>query len=329
MFNCIGPLNEGEKTVEANRRDEVSRRDFLVRSAGAVAASGMIAACGTTAQREPHARAGSMRIPITMCHGIRSQGDKPLTADYLDLLVAIASELGFASIDYDDLAGWWHGTSELPPRPIMFDFDHPVTSMRYEVFDALNRYGYHGNLFINTAGIEAMHDGPIPDRAEREFMTWDEVGELVAAGWHIGAHTVNHPNLSSLSQEDPSGEKVRAELAECDATIERRLGVKPRDFAFTGTSWSSTAEKAVMERYRFGRLWIIGNMYQVDGVSMRYAELAGVDGPDEADGGPPHGARYITRASNPYRLPSMEIQGLIHTPAAFRSYLEGALEAVG
>ena len=85
----------------------------------------------------------------------------------------------------------------------------------------------------------------------------------------------------------------------------------------------------ILERYRFGRLWIIGSTYQVDGKSIRFAELIGIDGPDEADGGPPHAARYITRASDPYRLPSMEIQGLIHSPAAFRSYLEGALESAG
>lgn len=307
----------------------VTRRDFLIRSAGGVVASGIVTACESTSGDASRSHARAKRIPITMCHGIRTQGDKPLTAVHFDRLMRIASEMGFSSIDYDDLDQWRRGSSELPPRPIMIDFDHPVTSMRYEVFEVMNRYGYHGNLFINTAGIEAMHEGSIPDRAEREFMTWEEIGELVKAGWHIGAHTVHHPNLSTLSLEDSTGEKLRTELVECDATIERRLGIKPRDFAFTGTSWSSTAERAVIERYRFGRLWIIGNMYQVDGESMRFAELTGIDGPDEIDGGPPHAARYITSASNPHRLPSMEIQGLIHSPAAFRNYLERALEPTG
>ncbi|MCH2202555.1 MAG: polysaccharide deacetylase family protein [Fuerstiella sp.] len=307
----------------------VNRRDFLIHSTGGVAVPAILSAGETTQKHEAQSHIGPKRIPITMCHGIRSGGEKPLTADHLDRLVSIASEMGFASIDYDDLDLWRHKDKELPLRPILFDFDHPVTSMRYEVFDVLSRYGYHGNLFINTAGIEAMHAGQIPERGERDFMTWDEIGELVAAGWHIGAHTVNHPNLSSLSQEDPTGDRILAELVECDATIERRLGIKPRDFAFTGTSWSRTAESAVMQRYRFGRLWIIGSTYQVDGRSIRFAELIGIDGPDEADGGPPHAARYITRTSNPYRLPSMEIQGLIHSPSAFRSYLEGALPSTG
>jgi hypothetical protein len=107
--------------------------------------------------------------------------------------------------------------------------------------------------------------------------------------------------------------------------IQENLGFTANDFAFTGTSWSSMAEREVMKRYRFGRLWIVGSEYQADGKPIRYAELAGVSEPDEVDGGPPYSTRYITEGTNPYRLPSMELQGLINHPDAFRKYLEGAL----
>ena len=53
-----------------------------------------------------------MRIPITMCHGIRPDGDRPLTVEHLDRLVGIAREMGFESIDYDDLAAWRDGTAD-------------------------------------------------------------------------------------------------------------------------------------------------------------------------------------------------------------------------
>jgi hypothetical protein len=49
-----------------------------------------------------------------------------------------------------------------------------------------------------------------------------------------------------------------------------------------------------------------------------------VPGPDEADGGPPKAARYITRETDPYRLPSMDLDHLIQDPEAFRRYLEEA-----
>ncbi|MFP6643609.1 MAG: polysaccharide deacetylase family protein [Candidatus Latescibacterota bacterium] len=259
-----------------------------------------------------------LRIPITMCHGTRNEGDFPLSRQHFDALVGIAAQLGFSSIDYDQLAAWRADGTALPERPIMFDFDHPVRPM-LECHQVLSAHGFAGNLFVNTGPMEG-------DGYGTETMTWEEIGTLAEAGWHVGAHTVTHPNLSKLVAEDPQGERLQWELETCDATLVRELGITPRDFAFTGTSWSSVAERKVMERYRFGRLWIVGSQYQADGEAIRYAELVGVAGDDEADGGPPMAARYITADTPAYRLPSMELQcDLSHDPAAFRAYLEGAL----
>ena len=263
-----------------------------------------------------------MRIPITMCHGTTPpDGDMPLTPEHFDALMRIAAELGCQSVNYDDLAAWREGRADLPERPIMLDFDHPVRSMRHEVKDVLDRYGFRGNLFIQTKPLVEPQDAS----DTRRYATWDELAALRDAGWQIGAHTHSHPNLSKLSTEDPDGSRLREELDTNDALIEEHLGIKPKDFAFTGTSYSTQAAGEVQTRYRFGRLWIIGPEYQVDGEKVRYADLVGVAGPDLPDGGPPAAARYITRDSNPHLLPSMEIQALIHAPEAFRAYLEGAL----
>ena len=207
----------------------------------------------------------------------------------------------------------------------MIDFDHPVTSMCEQVADILDRHGFKGNLFIYTSPYDLTYPRPLALAQTPEHMTWEQIGELREGGWHIGAHTISHPNLSELSLEDPSGDVIREELDRCNEVIRQNLGFVPKDFAFTGTSWSTQAEQEVTKRYRFGRLWIVGSHYQVDGVPMRYADLVGASGSDEEDGGPPSSARYITEDSNPYRLPSMELQGLINHPDAFRKYLEGAL----
>ncbi len=117
-----------------------------------------------------------------------------------------------------------------------------------------------------------------------------------------------------------------AELVKGDEILKSKLGIEPKDFAFTGTTWSSVAEREVKKRYRFGRLWIIGSTYQVDGEQVRYADLVGVSGADESDGGPPQAARYITEQTHPYRLPARELEYLIYEYDAFGSYLQGALE---
>ena len=138
---------------------------------------------------------------------------------------------------------------------------------------------------------------------------------------------MSHPNLSQLSVDDPGGARLRAELDGNNETLRARLGIEPRDFAFTGTSWSSQAEAEVKRRYRFGRLWIVGSEYQVDGRPMRYAELVGASGPDEAatEAHPPRRATPHGRAT-PYRLPSMDLQYLLYKLPALRGYLLGALD---
>ena len=267
-----------------------------------------------------------MRIPITMCHGVNMKSRPPLDAEHFTECFRIAAEMGFTSISYDDLAAWKDGEGNLPERPIMFDFDHPAKSIWSEIHPIMQEHGFRGNLFVNTGPMEEMYAGNMPGPEARQWLTWDEIEGLMQAGWHIGAHTHTHPNLSELSTRDPSGEAVREELIRCDDILKRTLGVEPKDFAFTGTSWSSVAECEVRNRYRFGRLWIVGSMYQADGGQIRYAELVGVSGEDEADGGPPHAARYITADSPPYRLPSMEMEKLIYDYDAFRQYLAGAFE---
>ncbi|MEX2247189.1 MAG: polysaccharide deacetylase family protein [Dehalococcoidia bacterium] len=268
-----------------------------------------------------------MRIPITMSHGTnrgryftpkpRWRDFPPLSIRRFERYLQIAAELGFHSISYDGLASWRQGGA-LPDRPIMFDFDHPNISIHREIFPAMRHAGFTANLFIDTARMEKVDDS--------RYMTWDDVRELVASGWHIGAHLHNHYNLAYLAKKDPTGGLIREQMDTCDAIIERHLGIVPRDFAYTTTTWSAAAEREVAKRYRFGRLWTIGAHYETDAGTVRYADLAGILGDDEPDGGPPIAARYITKETHPYRLPSLDFEFLIYDYDAFRRYLEGSLD---
>jgi peptidoglycan/xylan/chitin deacetylase (PgdA/CDA1 family) len=261
-----------------------------------------------------------------MCHGItwqpKPKKERPylnrLTAERFETYFRIASEIGFESISYDDLARWFAGESDLPDRPIMFDFDHPDWSIGRVVEPIMSQFGYMGNLFINTSPMEKV-DNPY-------HMTWKEIQHLVDLGWHIGAHTHNHFKIDYLTRKDPSGNAFREQLEKCDEMIYEHLGIKPRDFAYTYNTWSQVAEDEVRKRYRIARLWVTSEPYKTDKGDIRYADLVGAHGDDEIDGGPPYAARYITQSTNPYKVPSMELEHFIFEFDAFRSYLEGALE---
>ena len=267
-----------------------------------------------------------MKIPITMCHGIRNEGTNPLTVKHLETLISIAFEMEFNSITYDDLDSWFNDDISLPNNPIMFDFDHPMKNILDEVNPILSNYGYTGNLFMYTKPYDARYPKDLPWKTKEPHLSWNELRQLKDLGWNIGAHTISHPNLSDLSIKDPTGEQLRREIERSNQTIKDNLGFYPKDFAFTGTSWSSNAEIEIKKHYRFGRLWITGPNYNVDGNNVRYADLVGINGADELDGGPPYEARYITESTDRYKIPSMELQALIYKPLNFRRYIEMAAE---
>ena len=146
-----------------------------------------------------------MRIPITMCHGINPSRQPPFDAHHVVGYFRIASELGFRSISYDDLARWRAAEAALPERSIMFDFDHPAASTYRDIAPIMRRYGLAGNIFVNTAPMTK-------DLPTGEWMTWDEIRDLIDAGWHVGAHTHDHPRMSDLATEDPSGALIREQF---------------------------------------------------------------------------------------------------------------------
>jgi peptidoglycan/xylan/chitin deacetylase (PgdA/CDA1 family) len=76
---------------------------------------------------------------------------------------------------------------------------------------------------------DRIHPFPQPYtgfRAAFDFVTWDDVRTMHAAGMTIGAHTCRHRRLSSL---DASG--IERELAESKAIIEREIGAACDHFA--------------------------------------------------------------------------------------------------
>ncbi len=276
------------------------------------------------------------RIACTMCHGVYPDDDVPpvkqpnhvrLTRSRFESVLKQMTAAGAASIGYDDLEAWRAGRPSAPNgKCVLIDFDHPVRLIWENALPLLEVYGFRANLFVNTSGIEAEGASP-PPNGKREFMTWDQVGALAARGWTIGCHTVHHHPFWKMAEEDVTGGRIRQELSQADETIERRIGVRPKELAYTGRSWSPLGEKIAKERYRFARLWLTGRVYRVgDGTTTHEtteAEVLGVAGPTEADGGPPYAARYITRATDPYRLPSVDLEYLLKTEAAIQHYLDG------
>ena len=95
------------------------------------------------------------------------------------------------------------------------------------------------------AAMQRLKDAPARDReaaatallplaerrAAKEPMRWQEARELLAAGFELGAHTVDHPILSKLDENEQE-----RQIAGSIERIEMELGQRPRTFAMPNGS---------------------------------------------------------------------------------------------
>lgn len=79
----------------------------------------------------------------------------------------------------------------------------------------MKKYGIRGTFYIVTGSLDGNW-----------FMTPEQVKTLKNAGNHIGAHTVNHLDLTTLSPD-----QVDFELSQSQVYLQNLLGVSIRDFA--------------------------------------------------------------------------------------------------
>jgi peptidoglycan/xylan/chitin deacetylase (PgdA/CDA1 family) len=110
--------------------------------------------------------------------------------------------------------------------------------------ETLARHGFTASIYLITGHAGGGHDWeqPPPALGRRSILDRAQVGELVDAGWEIGAHTRTHPDLRQLHPE-----AVAQEITGSREDIEERLSRPVETFAFPG-GYISDAAVAVVAR---------------------------------------------------------------------------------
>jgi peptidoglycan/xylan/chitin deacetylase (PgdA/CDA1 family) len=110
-------------------------------------------------------------------------------------------------------------------RGIALTFDDGMRSVFTAALPILREHGMPAHLFLCTGAVDGA--AVVPAMAQRDMLTWDMVGTLHEAGVAIESHTHRHPDLRSLPDVE-----IDAECEAADALIERRVGRRPRYFAY-------------------------------------------------------------------------------------------------
>lgn len=165
-----------------------------------------------------------IHVPILMYHHIAYYyGDKndQLASLYVfpenfDKQMAYLKIAGYHIISLDKLYRGLQGLEKLPEKPIVITFDDGYDDNYQFAYPILKKYEMTATFFIITGKISSA-----------TYINWRQLRNLAKNGFGIGAHTVNHENLSALSSD-----LAKKEISKSKKDLELALDKKIRFFAY-------------------------------------------------------------------------------------------------
>lgn len=168
--------------------------------------------------------------PLVLCyHAVSNRWDAPMAVKvtaFAQQISALAKR-GYRGVTFTEIA---RGRGDA--RTVAVTFDDGYRSVYDHALPILEEYGFPATVFVPT---QLMRDGgPLlwpgidhwadqPTRDELEAMTAAQLRLLIAKGWEIGSHTLTHPKLPELEDDElrhqlVESKKQCAELTEAPCT---------------------------------------------------------------------------------------------------------------
>ncbi|MBC8160125.1 MAG: polysaccharide deacetylase family protein [Roseiflexaceae bacterium] len=178
-------------------------------------------------------------VPILMYHYVRTV-DPALDSLGYALSVAPATfeahlawlrENGYSTVSMATAQRCIQGEAACPPKALVLTFDDGYLDAYTEALPALQRYGFVGTFYIVNSFV-----------GQPGYMSWQQVAELHEAGMEIGAHTLDHPDLTVIDQAE-----AHRQIAQSKLDIEARLGFQVNSFCYPAGRYTTDTIALVRE----------------------------------------------------------------------------------
>ncbi len=161
----------------------------------------------------------SVFVPILLYHRIdvsSTDSQYYVSPEKFAEQMQLLRDWGYTTITTELLVKAITEGADLPPRPILITFDDGHLNNYKAAFPIMEKYGFTGVLYIVGSYMGAP-----------QYMSVDQIKEMVEAGWEVGSHTMRHLDLSSL---DPQQQQY--EIVESRKFLEAELGVPVLTFSY-------------------------------------------------------------------------------------------------
>jgi peptidoglycan/xylan/chitin deacetylase (PgdA/CDA1 family) len=200
----------------------------------------LLCAALLTGAAAPGGHAAALReraapVPILTYHGI---GRPPAGARHPRLWVgatrfrrqiAALARAGFRAVTPAQLWAAWHDEVRLPSHPVVVSFDDGYTGQYRHALPVLRARGWPGALNLWVGRLDAPGG-----------LTREQVRQMLAAGWELDAHSLTHPDLTTLGPE-----RLRDEVAGSRTALQQAFGAPIDFFCYPYGRFDAAVEAAV------------------------------------------------------------------------------------
>ena len=174
-------------------------------------------------------------VAILMYHVVAAA---PPGAAYSDLWVApgrftqhmhALAHAGYHATTLDTVWRAWHGHGSLPRHPVVISFDDGYQSQSTTARRKLHELGWPGvlNLEVKNVGLKGG-------------LARNQVRAMLRDGWEIDAHTLTHPDLTTVDAA-----RLRREVAGSRRWLRQTFAVPVNFFAYPSGRYNPAVEAAV------------------------------------------------------------------------------------
>ncbi len=177
-------------------------------------------------------RAPNEPVPILMYHVIGTP--KPGTPypelwvtapDFSAQMHALADQ-GYHGVTLQQAYDAWHHGGLLPSKPVVVSFDDGYSGQYKDAMPMLRSLHWPGVLNLKLGNLRDLKVA--------------HVREMIANGWEVDSHTINHPSLTAVDDS-----RLRYELEASKARLKKDFGVTVNFFCYPAGTYDQHVIAAV------------------------------------------------------------------------------------
>jgi peptidoglycan/xylan/chitin deacetylase (PgdA/CDA1 family) len=132
---------------------------------------------------------------------------------------------GYEAVTLEAVEEAWYSGGTLPAKPVVISFDDGYRPQYTFALPELRKHGWPGVLNLKAEGSDLYESN---------------VRAMIAAGWELAAHTIDHSDLTTLE-----GAALEEEVAGSREILRREYGVPVRNFCYPAGQFDEAVIAAV------------------------------------------------------------------------------------